>query len=518
LGAIAQPGVLKRVGVFADDAGMRRAITRSGAALLLAAFAGAAGAQTRVPDAAQPMTLEQVVMVAQSQSRAAAQARNRFRSSLWQYRTARAAYLPTLSLQGNAVDLTRSASRISLPDGSETFVQQSYVSSGARVSIGKTVGSTGGEVYLESSLERLHELDREAPPTYLSRPISLGFRQPLFVYNPHSWSDRIDPLRLEEARREYAEELESISLSAIQNFFDVLSANDQLEFARLNVASTESLYTAAQQRARSGRAGEDDVLQTELALHNAQLDLQRSSLELRDRMYGLRSYLGLQEGDDVRPVIGFEVPEIEANVESSVKQARERRAASIGHDRRLLEARRDVEAARSEGARRVDLFASFGLSRLTDDISTIYLPGDEYERATLGFTIPILDWGRNRASVRLAESNAEVTELSVEQSRLDLEQEVRMKVARFNVQRERIRLAAKADSVAARRYAVAERRFLAGRGDASQLSMVLLEKDSARRAHVDAVRGYWVALFELRRATGYDPTTGMPIPVVEPSD
>ena len=493
---------------------MRRAIVGWSAGVLLALCAAASGAAETV----RPLTLEQVVSLAQSQSRAAAQARNRYRSSLWQYRTQRAAYLPTLTLQGNAVDLTRSASRISLPDGTETFVQQSYVSSGARIAIGKTVGTTGGEVYLESALERLHELDREAPPTYLSRPISIGLRQPFFVYNPHSWSDRIDPLRLEEARREYAEELEGIAISAAQNFFDVLSANDQLEYSRMNVANTESLHTAAQLRQREGRLSEDDVLQTELALRNAQLDLQRTELELRDRMYSMRSYLGLQDGVDVRPEIAFEVPVVEAAVEPALANARDRRAVSIGHELRLLEARRDVAAARSEGARRVDLFASFGLSRLTDDIATIYLPGDEYERATVGFTFPILDWGRNRARVRLAESNAEVTQLSVEQSRLDVEQDVRMKVLRFNVQRERIRLAAMADTIASRRYTVAQRRFLSGRGDASMLSTALLEKDSARRAHVDALRGFWIALYELRRATGHDPRNGNQIQVLEPGD
>ena len=512
---------------------MRTSIGSWGIGVWLAAFATAGwAAEAPPPLAAQALpatppaphvsertlTLEQVISLAQSQSRAAAQARNQYRSSRWQYRTQRAAYLPTLTLQGNALDLTRSASRISLPDGVETFVQQSYVSSGARVAIGKTVGTTGGEVYVESALERLYELDRDAPATYLSRPISIGIRQPFFVYNPHSWSDRIDPLRLEEARRQYAEELEGIAIAAAHNFFDVLAARDQLDYARLTVANTESLYTSARARQREGQLNEDDVLQTELALRNAQLDLQRSELELRDRMYSTRSYLGLQDDIDMRPEIAFEVPKIEAAVEPAVAQARERRAASIGFELRLLEARRDIAAARSEGARRVDLFASFGLSRLTDDLATIYHPGDEYERATVGFTFPILDWGSNRTRVRLAESNAEVTALSVEQSRLDLEQDVRMKVLRFSVQRERIRLAAMADSIAARRYAAAQRRFLSGHGDASALSTVLFEKDSARRAHVDALRGFWIALFELRRATGYDPRTGEPITVFEPGD
>jgi len=468
--------------------------------------------------AVRPMSLDQVVALAQSDSRAAAQARDRFRSSLWEYRVQRASFLPTLSIVGTAPDLTRSISKMSLPDGSEAFVRQSFNSSGLRLAIGKTIGTTGGEVTVETSLERLDLLDGTGRPTYLSTPVSVGLRQPLFAFNPHRWQDRIEPLRLTEAEREYGEELESIAINAAQDFFDVVAAVDQLEMARANTNSTDTLLAATKSRMAAGRTTEDELLQSELASLNARLELQRAEQELRARAFSLRSYLGLRDTDDVRPEITFRVPELAAEVPTALAQARANRAVAVTLERRTLEAARDLAEAHAQPGRSVDLFMSFGLNQSTTNLSSLYDTGQEHERATLGVQVPILDWGRAHAHSRLAESNAEVTKLAVEQSALDLEQDVTQTVLEFNVQSERIRIAAKADEVAGRRYTAAEQRYLSGDGDAAALNVALAEKDAARRAHVESLRGYWIAYYQLRRATRYDFASGRAIDVEEPED
>ena len=464
------------------------------------------------------MSLDHVVAMAKSDSRAAAQARDRFRSSLWQFRVQRASYLPTLALVGTAPDLTRSISKLSLPDGSEAFVRQSFNSSGLRLSIGKTIGSTGGEVVVETSLERLDLLDGTGRPTYLSTPVSVALRQPLFAFNPHRWQDKIEPLRLDEARRDYAEDLEGIAITAAQNFFDVVSAMDQLEMARENMASTDTLLAATRARREARKTSEDELLQSELASLNARLELQRSEQELRARSFGLRSFLGLRDTEEVHPRITFRVPDVTADVSTALAQARANRAVVVAQDRRRLETERDLAEARSQPGRSVDLFLSYGLNQSTTDLGALYDTGQEHERATLGVRVPILDWGRAHAHSRLAESNAEVTMLSIEQAELDLEQDVTRAVLEFNVQSERIRIAAKADEVAGRRYTAAEQRYLSGEGDAAALNVALAEKDAARRAHVESLRGYWMAYFQLRRSTGYDFTSGRAIDVQEPED
>src|SRR5262245_22746836 len=445
---------------------MRRHFRLSIAMGVFTLFVAPLGARASV----RAMSLDHVVVVAKADSRAAAQARDRFRSNLWQFRVQRASFLPTLSLVGTAPDLTRSISKLSLPDGSEAFVRQSFNSSGLRLSIGKTIGTTGGGVTLETSLERLDLLDGTGRPTYLSTPVSVGLRQPLFAFNPYRWQDRIEPLRLTEAEREYGEELENIAINAAQDFFDVVAALDQLETARENTASTDTLLAATRARRQAGTTSEDELLQSELASLNARLELQRAEQELRARAFSLRSYLGLRDTDDVQPRISFDVPEVMADVPTALAQARANRAVVVAQQRRKLEAERDLAEARSQPGRSVDLFVSVGLNQSTNDLGSLYDMGQEHERATLGVQVPILDWGRAHARSRLAESNAEVTMLSVEQADLDLEQDVTRAVLEFNVQSERIRIAAKADDVAGRRYTAAEQRYLSGQGDDAALN------------------------------------------------
>jgi outer membrane protein TolC len=371
---------------------------------------------------------------------------------------------------------------------------------------------------VETSLERLDQLDGIGHPTYLSTPLSVAVRQPLFAFNPYRWQDRIEPLRLDEARRGYVEELEGIAITAAQDFFDLVAALDQLETARENTASTDTLLAATRARREAGKTSEDELLQSELASLNARLELQRAEQELRARSFGLRSYLGLRDTDDVRPQITFGVPEVMADVPTALAQARDNRSDVVALERRRLEAERDLAEARAQPGRAVDLFVSYGLNQSTNDLGSLYNTGQEHERATLGLQVPILDWGRAHAHARLAESNAEVTKLSMEQAGLDVEQDVTRSVLEFNVQSERIQIAAKADEVAGRRYAAAERRYLSGEGDAAALNVALAEKDAARRAHVESLRGYWIAYFQLRRSTGYDFASGRAIDVREPED
>jgi outer membrane protein TolC len=464
------------------------------------------------------MSLDQVIAYAQAHSGNAIQALDRYRASYWQYRTQRAQFLPTLSLSTTAPDLTRSLSRIPLPDGGEAFVRQSFVSSGVRLVLGKTIGSTGGEVFVETALERLDLLEGGGNTSYLSRPVSVGFRQPLFGFNPYAWQDKIEPLRFEEARRQYAEELEGIAIGAAQNFFDLLAAQDQLDNADADLGSTDTLYEITSRRFAAGQTTETELLQTHLAQLNARLELQRATLDVRARMYSFRSYLGLRESADVRPEITFDVPDVSADVAVAVKQAQSNRAEAVSFERRTLEARRQVAEARTSGGRTVNLYATFGLSQSTQDLGSVYHSGQENDQATLGFEVPILDWGRAHAHSMLAESNQDVSLQSVDQARQDLEQDVTMKALQFNVQRERIRIAAIADETAARAYAAAQASYLSGKGDAQALSLALSWKDAARRNHVDALRGYWLAYYELRRATLYDFGRGRPIPVADPTD
>ncbi len=62
-----------------------------------------------------------------------------------------------------------------------------------------------------------------------------------------------------------------------------------------------------------------------------------------------------------------------------------------------------------------------------------------------------------------------------------------------------------------RRFDVAYNRYVIGRIDIDNLYFAQGEKDQAVAQFVQALRGYWVAYYRLRRVTLYDFETGQPL-------
>jgi len=72
-------------------------------------------------------------------------------------------------------------------------------------------------------------------------------------------------------------------------------------------------------------------------------------------------------------------------------------------------------------------------------------------------------------------------------------------------------LVAKADSVAAKRFEVAYNRYVIGRITIDNLYIAQAEKDQAVLQYVQGLRGYWAAVYRLRRTTLFDFVAGRPI-------
>jgi outer membrane protein TolC len=74
-----------------------------------------------------------------------------------------------------------------------------------------------------------------------------------------------------------------------------------------------------------------------------------------------------------------------------------------------------------------------------------------------------------------------------------------------------LEIAAQSDTIALRRYQVARNRYLIGNIDITNLLIAQNERDSAKRAYIQALRTYWLGVYNLRRLTLYDFESQAPI-------
>lgn len=451
------------------------------------------------------LSLEDVIRLAKDQSPMGIMARHRFRGSYWEYRTHVAKFRPGLTFSSVIPELTRSIDKITLPDGSDDFVERSLMNSSVEVSLMQNIAPTGGSIFMSSGLQRIDNFNAEQNPlTYLSTPVSIGFRQPIKAHNSFRWEKKIEPLKYEEAQKTYIDAMESVSQRAVNNFFNLILAQVNLQIALTNFANNDTLYRIAQGRYNIGTIAENEVLQMELALLNAGTALNEAKIQLEINKYRLRSFLGFNETVDIELITPREIPEFEVDVVKALQEAKHNSPDIISLQRQLLEADKSVAQARAEKGLTADLFASYGLTQKDYTIPDSYQNFQDQERIRIGLEIPIVDWGLGKGRYRMAQSNQEVVRTTVQQSEIDFEQEVMLQVMQFNLQDDQVRIAAKADTIAQSRFDVTKQRFLIGNVDVTDLNIALTERDAATRSYLSALNNYWSYYFNIRQLTLYD--------------
>jgi outer membrane protein len=460
------------------------------------------------PAQAQPATLKlalhDAIEIASQQSPEAMIARHRFRSSYWQFRTYEAGFMPMLSLDATLPELNRSISSITQPDGSEAFRERRYMSSNVNLSLSKNVGLTGGQVFMNTSLQRIDIFADSTITSWLSTPLNIGFQQPLFAHNQFRWSKKTEPLRYNEAQRRYVEDMEQVAISTISYFFDLLQTQIRNQIQQLNRDNNDTLFQISQGRYNMGTIAENELLQAELNYLNSEAALENSSLDLQTKEFNLKSYLRLPDHVKIELVPPYETSPLVIDPELAIAQARLNRAAALSFDRRLIEAEGEVNKARLDSRFNANLFAVYGLTQSAGDLRNAYINPQDQQRVMVGVQVPLLDWGLAKGRIKMAESSQELVKTSVEQEQIDFDQEVNLKVRQFNMQQNQLMIAARSDTVALKRYEVTVQRYRIGRIGIIELNLAQTEKDNAALGYISALHNYWSNYYQLRRLTHYD--------------
>jgi len=451
------------------------------------------------------LTLNQVIKLAQEQSPQAVLAKHQFRSNYWMFRTYKAKYLPALTMNATLPDFNRIFEReYDFNTGQEYYVEKFRNNATLGLALTQNIGITGGTVFVNSNLTRFDELGKDSNTQYITTPVSVGLSQPIFNYNPLKWEKKIEPVRYEEAKKKYLDAMEDVNYRAVSLFFNLVLAQMNLEIARVNYHNSDTLYRIAQGRYNIGTIAENDLLQMQLRFLNAGTDLNKAGIDLQIKEYQLRSFLGFNENIKIDLIVPNEIPKITVEVSKALALAQKNNPDILSYQRQLLEARRDVMKAKQQKGINAELFASFGYTQRASTFPEAYQNLLNQQRVQVGFSLPILDWGLNKGKYKLAQSNEEVVKTNVRQNQIDFEQEVILNVAQFNLQDDQVAIAAKADTIAHKRYQVTKQRFLIGKISVLDLNVADTEKDVARRGYISALRQYWSYYFSLRRLTLHD--------------
>ena len=448
------------------------------------------------------LSLSEVIELSRDQSPASKQAETRKKNRYWQYRLYKSNYNPQLALSGNIPGYNRDFNSNRLDDGTIVFQPREQINSSLNLGLNQPIALTGGNLSVNSNLNYFSDLNQDLN-RFNTTLVNVRLDQPLFGFNQLKWDKLTEPLRYEESKRSYVEEMEFVSRESVKFFFDYLDAQINYQIAGFNLNNTDTIYKIEEGRYNIGTTSKDKLLQVELQLLRSQQDVTQAQLDLQTSSQRLRAYLAIKSTDTLTLVLPQSIPQFDILIQDALMYAKLNRSDYIAFERSRIEAERDVAQARKQRFE-TNLIASYGLNTASDDFGDAYSDPKDQQRIDVGLAVPILDWGRNKARIQTALANQQLNDYVLEQDIQNFEQEVITLVRQFEVLRNQLRIAKKSDEVADERYSVAQNRYLTGKVGITDLNIALNEKDAAKRSYIKALRDFWVAYFDLRRLTLYD--------------
>ena len=90
-------------------------------------------------------------------------------------------------------------------------------------------------------------------------PVGVTLTQPIFGVNNIKWKRKIEPVRYNEAKAAYLENVEVVTLRTISLYFQLLLAKENLNIASQNKENADRIFEIAQARREMGQISENEL-------------------------------------------------------------------------------------------------------------------------------------------------------------------------------------------------------------------------------------------------------------------
>ena len=449
------------------------------------------------------ITLEQAIEIAQKKSPEYKALINQNQASYWRYRNFKASFLPQLRLDATLPQFRNSVNRITLDDGSDDFRRSNQIRFDGSLSLNQNIALTGGTISVSSQLERVDRYEPNESTGFAVIPFSINYSQNSLFYNEFKWNKKIEPLLYEEAKREFVESMERISLNTARRYFALLKAQVQSKIAKSNLSNQDTLFQISKGRFRMGKIAENDLLQIELSVLNSQNEVTSNEINFKRASQNLSRYLFL-DSEDILLNTPKELSTFTVTVEKALQEAKSNRKAVIEFRRRRLQAEQEVADVKGNNRLRVSLNANFGVSQQGAVFNDLFQDYNQQQNIRLSLGIPILDWGVSKSRRKLVEANKDLVNTNIEQDKQEFEQEIYLHTLNWQNQRNFLDTAEKAQEIAIRRYNITKKRFILGKITITDLNLALQEKDRSVLQYLNSLEKFWTDYYTLRRLTLFD--------------
>ncbi|MFB6319587.1 TolC family protein [Saccharicrinis sp. FJH54] len=385
---------------------------------------------------------------------------------------------------------------------------------------------TDGNIFLEANPSVITDYTNDTRTSRFNTAVRLN--QPLnafFGYNDIQTNFKTAKLNYESSQKRLTREELNLVYNVSNNFYNLLAIQKRMDIAKLNLDRQKEAYDIAQNKFAVGLIREVDALQMEVDLAEAQnnYDLNRVNLETASNSF--KELLGLPITDSITIDANMDYAPVIVELDKALEYARKSRLELREQDIQIELNELNLKRQKAQGRISGAINASYGLTGIDDEdnpgafnlnqttdrvITNLTDRGPNYG-VSLDISIPIIDWGENKARVNRAKAQLQQNIYQKEQLERSIDNEVRNLVANYSNSLKRLQLLEKNVAVAEKSFKITLSRYSDGDIDSQALALERERLNNAYLSHLSAYINYELLLADLMRKTYYDFKEDRPI-------
>ncbi|MCK4966576.1 TolC family protein, partial [bacterium] len=327
----------------------------------------------------------------------------------------------------------------------------------------------------------------------------LEFVQPIFTPNRLQMSIKRAELSLSNTRLDYESRKLNLIYSITNNFYQLY---EQQTLYEIQLAETEQRRQAVNnslEKFKRGEIDEFELTQLQVSYYNSEAELRHRKTYIEKQVPWFKEYIGLFTDDDIRVVHDQEITPEFIDEDAFIQEGLKNNLALKKYVNWIEFNKLSIIDAERQSEFKGDITVSIGLDRKDPDFMESFSHYDRTNSIVFNFTMPLWDWGRNKAQVASAKAQKKRVELLAANTRESYERGLSESLQTADRSLRRYNNLKRSRVTAQKNYDVVLARFKTGEVGVQELERAQRRLSKAQMSYIDSVSDYKTALSNIER-------------------
>ena len=341
--------------------------------------------------------------------------------------------------------------------------------------------------------------------------LNLSLTQPLFTYNRTKTQIKTLELNNENAMLSYAMQRLALEMSVSQYFYNVYMAQMSLTIKEEELANTTKSNGIIKNKVEAGLAAKEQLYQSQVDLATAQSSVESARVSLASAKDQFKQYIGMDIFAEIGVMTDIAVTPIDVDGKKALEHGLAARMELRQRQISVETSQLDMLAVKATNEFNGSMTLSMGLSGDNPSVSNIFDKSTKSPRVSLGFNIPVFDWGQRKARIRAQDAVINTQKLSLTNQTVQIQLDIRQTVRNLTYLKNQITTALETQNNSQLTYDINLERYKNGDLTSMDLNLYQVQLSNNKMAYAQALINYKIALLNLKVQSLYDFTTNEPV-------